>query len=112
MRSAVFPLARARNDVKLVRGKRLATVVERDTLRLLCSRPLPPNVQSPHDQDELYVVVQGRGVLFHDGKRDRFSAGDAIFVAAGVDHHFEEFTEDLTLWVIFYGSKGGEVGAA
>jgi mannose-6-phosphate isomerase-like protein (cupin superfamily) len=112
MRSGVFPLARARNDVKLVRGKRLATVVERGTLRLLCSRPLPPNVQSPHDQDELYVVVQGSGVLFHDGKRDRFSAGDAIFVAAGVDHHFEEFTEDLTVWVIFYGSKGGEVSAA
>src|SRR5688500_18532814 len=108
VRSAVFPLARARNDVKLVRGKRFATIVERGTLRLLCSRPLPPNVQSPHDQDELYVVVQGSGVLFHDGQRDRFSAGDAIFVAAGVDHHFEDFTEDLTVWVIFYGSKGGE----
>ena len=45
-------------------------------------------------------------------ERDRFAAGDAIFVAAGVDHHCEEFTEDLTVWVIFYGSKGGEVGAA
>ena len=112
MRSAVFPLARARGEVKLVRGKRLATVAERGTLRLLCSRPLPPNVQSPHDQDELYVVVQGGGVLFHDGKRDRFSAGDAMFVGAGVDHHFEDFTEDLTVWVIFYGSKGGEGGAA
>ena len=111
MRSAVFPLAGARNDVKLVRGKRLATVTERGTLRLLCSRPLPPNVQSPYDQDELYVVAQGSGVLFHDGKRDRFSAGDALFVAAGVEHHFEEFTDDLTVWVIFYGSKGGENGA-
>jgi mannose-6-phosphate isomerase-like protein (cupin superfamily) len=112
MRSAVFPLTRARNDVKLVRGKRLATVVERGTLRLLCSRPLAPNVQSTHEQDELYVVVQGSGVLFHDGKRDPFSAGDAMFVAAGVEHRFEDFTEDLTVWVIFYGSKGGERGAA
>jgi len=112
MRSAMFPLARARSEAKLVRGKRLATVAERGTLRLLCSRPLPPNVQSPHDQDELYVVAQGSGVLFHDGKRDRFSAGDAMFVAAGVDHHFEDFTEDFTVWVIFYGSKGGEGGAA
>jgi len=33
-------------------------------------------------------------------------------VAAGVEHHFEDFTEDLTVWVIFYGSKGGEGRAA
>jgi mannose-6-phosphate isomerase-like protein (cupin superfamily) len=112
LRSAVFPIARARADVKPVRGKRLATVLERGTLRLLCSWPQPPNVQSPHEQDELYVVVQGSGVLFHEGKRDRFSAGDAMFVAAGVEHHFEDFSDDLAVWVIFYGSKGGEGGAA
>ena len=111
-RSAVFPLAAARSDVKLVNGKRYAPVAEHGTLRLLCSLPLPPNEQSPHEQDELYVVVQGRGVLFHDGKRDPFSAGDAMFIAAGVDHRFEDFTEDLTVWVIFYGSKGGEGSAA
>ena len=111
-RSAVFPLAAARSDVKLINGKRFASVAEHGTLRLLCSQPLPPNEQSPHDQDELYVVVQGSGVLFHDGKRDPFSPGDAMFVAAGVEHRFEDFTEDFTVWVIFYGSKGGEANAA
>ena len=111
-RSAVFPLSGARSDVKLVDGKRFATVAEHGSLRLLCALPLPPNEQSPHEQDELYVVVQGSGVLFHDGKRDPFSAGDAMFIAAGVDHRFEDFTEDLTVWVIFYGSKGGEDRAA
>jgi mannose-6-phosphate isomerase-like protein (cupin superfamily) len=111
-RSAVFPLARARSDVKLVNGKRFASVGEHGTLRLLCSLPVPPNEQSPHEQDELYVVVQGSGVLFHDGKRDPFSAGDTMFVSAGVDHRFEDFTEDLTVWVIFYGAKGGEKSAA
>jgi mannose-6-phosphate isomerase-like protein (cupin superfamily) len=57
-------------------------------------------------------VVQGSGVLFHDGKRDPFSAGDTMFVSAGVEHRFEDFTEDLTVWVVFYGVKGGEKDAA
>ena len=107
-RSAVFPLAAVRRSVSIVDGKRRATAGERGTLRLLCSFPLPPNEQSPHEQDELYVVVQGSGVLFHDGKRDAFSAGDAMFVAAGVEHRFEDFTDDLAVWVVFYGRKGGE----
>jgi len=111
-RSAVFPLAGARGDVKVVNGKRFASVAEHGSLRLLCSLPLSPNEQSPHEQDELYVVVQGSGVLFHDGKRDPFSAGDAMFIAAGVEHRFEDFTADLAVWVIFYGSKGGEDSVA
>ena len=108
MRSAVFPLPAARRNVTIVNGKRRASVAERGTLRLLCSLPLRPNEQSPHEQDELYVVVQGSGVLFHDGKRDAFSAGDAMFIAAGVEHRFEDFTDDLAVWVIFYGPTGGE----
>ena len=27
---------------------------------------------------------------------------------AGVEHRFEEFTEDLLVWVVFYGPEGGE----
>ena len=61
-----------------------------------------------HHQDEIYVIVRGRGALFHDGRRDPFEAGDVMFVAAGVEHRFEDFTEDLAVWVVFYGPAGGE----
>jgi mannose-6-phosphate isomerase-like protein (cupin superfamily) len=108
MRSAVFPLAKAQRDVKIVDGKRRASVAERGTLRLLLSLPLHPNSQAPHEQDELYVVVRGSGVLFHEGRRDAFATGDAMFIAAGVEHHFEDFTGDLVIWVIFYGPEDGE----
>jgi mannose-6-phosphate isomerase-like protein (cupin superfamily) len=86
-------------------------VLKRGTLDLKLSIPVPPNRQSPHNQDELYVVVRGHGVLVHDGKRDDFAAGDVLFVAAGVEHHYEEFSADLALWRIFYGAVGGEVSA-
>ena len=41
-----------------------------------------------------FVVVEG---CHHDGKRDSFETGDLMFVAAGTDHRFEEFTDDLAV---------------
>jgi len=37
----------------------------------------------------------------------RFGPGDFLFVAAGVPHAFETFTDDFKIWVIFFGPKGG-----
>jgi mannose-6-phosphate isomerase-like protein (cupin superfamily) len=45
------------------------------------------------------------------GEREPFEAGDLMFIAAGTEHHFEDFTEDLAVWVVFYGPAGGEVPA-
>ena len=108
IRSAVFSLANAKLAIPAPDGKHFATALHRGTLKLLLSLPVPPAEQAPHAQDELYVVVQGQGTLFHDGKRDRFGPGDAMFVAAGTEHHFESFTDDLAVWVAFYGQQGGE----
>jgi mannose-6-phosphate isomerase-like protein (cupin superfamily) len=71
--------------------------------------PVLPNRQTPHVQDEIYVVIGGRGVFVHGRRRDPFESGDVLVVAAGVEHHYEEFTGDLALWRIFYGRRGGEV---
>jgi mannose-6-phosphate isomerase-like protein (cupin superfamily) len=70
--------------------------------------PVPPKEQEPHTQDELYIIVRGRGVLFHDGKRDSFEPGDLLFVAAGTEHQFEDVTGDLALWRVFYGPPDGD----
>ena len=42
-----------------------------------------------------------------DSRAD-FGPGDVLFVPAGVTHRFENFTADLTVWVVFYGPEGGE----
>ena len=44
-------------------------------------------------------------------QRHRFDSGDILFVAAGVEHHYEDFSDDLALWRIFYGRRGGEIPA-
>jgi quercetin dioxygenase-like cupin family protein len=41
-------------------------------------------------------------------ERTTFKQGDVLFVKAGIKHRFENFTDDFTTWVIFYGPDGGE----
>jgi mannose-6-phosphate isomerase-like protein (cupin superfamily) len=98
-RSRVISLARAPVGV---------AVLQHGTLDVKLAAPARPNEQTPHAQDEVYIVVRGRGVLFHDSARDRFEPGDFLFVAAGVDHHFEDFGDDLRVWRVFYGPDRGE----
>jgi mannose-6-phosphate isomerase-like protein (cupin superfamily) len=57
--------------------------------------------QSPHTEDELYVVMSGRAMVTV-GEEDRpIRAGSVIFVAAGVDHRFHDIDERLVLLVMF-----------
>ena len=64
--------------------------------------------QTPHAQDEIYVVAQGRGVFFDGATRRPCAPGDLLFAAAGVRHRFEDFSDDFGAWVMFYGPDGGE----
>ena len=113
-RSRVIHLAEARAGIPGPAGEHAASLLQRGTLNAMLSlgrfAPLP-RPTTPHAQDEVYVVIQGRGIFFHDGKREPFEAGDLLFVAAGIEHRFEEFTDDLAVWVVFYGPQGGEVSS-
>ena len=71
-------------------------------------RPVKTDPQTPHKQDELYVIISGTGEFLNDGKRVTFSPGDVLFVPAGIEHRFENFIDDFSTWVIFYGGDGGE----
>jgi mannose-6-phosphate isomerase-like protein (cupin superfamily) len=110
-RSGVIRLVDAAARIPGPAGERAVLVLQRGTLDIKLSIPIPPNEQTPHGQDELYVVIRGRGVLVHDDNRDRFDSGDILFVAAGGEHHYEDFSDDLALWRIFYGRRGGELPA-
>jgi mannose-6-phosphate isomerase-like protein (cupin superfamily) len=113
-RSRVVRLAEAEARIPGPAGEHAISVLQRGTLAAMISlgRFAPrPRPTTPHAQDEVYVVVRGRGVFLHDGRRDPFGPGDLLFVAAGTEHRFEDFTEDLAVWVVFYGPTGGEVPA-
>ena len=59
-----------------------------------------PDRQQPHDEDELYVVLEGRGTLDVAGDRVDLAEGQAAFVAAQVEHRFTGY-ESLAVLVVF-----------
>jgi mannose-6-phosphate isomerase-like protein (cupin superfamily) len=59
-----------------------------------------PDRQQPHDDDELYVVLAGSGVLEAEGERFQVQEGDALFVPARAAHRFVDY-ERLELLVVF-----------
>jgi putative methionine-R-sulfoxide reductase with GAF domain/mannose-6-phosphate isomerase-like protein (cupin superfamily) len=71
--------------------------------------PTGRDEQKPHDRDEVYLVVRGRGVFVEGETRHSVETGAFLFVAAGRPHRFEEFSPDFAVWVLFYGPRGGEV---
>ena len=70
--------------------------------------PEKVDIQTPHKQDEIYVIINGDGFFVRDGERVACKKGDILFVPAGMEHRFENFSEDFATWVIFYGADGGE----
>jgi mannose-6-phosphate isomerase-like protein (cupin superfamily) len=59
-----------------------------------------PDRQQPHEDDEVYVVLDGTGVLMIEGTPVPVHPGQAVFVPAGADHQFTAY-EGLSLLVIF-----------
>lgn len=64
--------------------------------------------QQPHEKDELYIIISGHGTFQHGDQQRPFQPGDLLFVPAGDEHRFIEFSDDFKTWVIFYGPPGGE----
>lgn len=89
-------------------GERFAKVLEHGSMKVEIYAPRGTDPQTPHTRDELYVVVSGSGEFVNGPERISFGPGDVLFVPAGVEHRFENFTYDLAVWVVFYGPDGGE----
>lgn len=65
-----------------------------------------PDRQQPHEDDEMYVVLEGSGVLDVAGERVELHEGQAAFVPAHVDHRFSGY-EHLSVLVIFAKARSG-----
>jgi mannose-6-phosphate isomerase-like protein (cupin superfamily) len=64
--------------------------------------------QTPHTEDEIYVVRSGRATLVTACGIADVGPGSVVFVPAGERHKFTEISEDLALIVVFappYGSR-------
>ena len=89
---------------------RFAQVFAHGSLEVEIYAPRGIDPQTPHTRDEVYVVVAGHGRFLCDGETRDFATGELLFVPAGVEHRFLDFSDDFITWVLFYGPKGGEAG--
>jgi mannose-6-phosphate isomerase-like protein (cupin superfamily) len=64
-----------------------------------------PDRQQPHLDDEVYVILEGTGVLEVEGQSVPVDEGDAVFVEAGADHRFTAY-EQLAVLVVFERKRG------
>lgn len=93
---------------ELPEGARSALLMRHGTMTLRYYAPTGRDPQTPHEQDEIYIVIAGTGSFVNGDDRVPFGPGDALFAAAGEVHRFEDFSEDFATWVVFYGAQGGE----
>jgi mannose-6-phosphate isomerase-like protein (cupin superfamily) len=63
------------------------------------------DMQSPHDEDEVYYVVSGKARMKVAGDFQEVREGTILYVRATEDHSFFEIEEDMTLLVFFAASS-------
>lgn len=93
---------------RLPDGGRFHYALRHGSMKLGLYAPDRHDPQTPHAQDELYIVSSGTGAFVKGEERRRFGPQDVLFVEAGVSHRFEAFSDDFAAWVIFWGPPGGE----
>lgn len=59
------------------------------------------DTQQPHEEDETYYIVSGRGRIQVDNENQPVQAGTIVYVSAGTPHYFYNIKEDLTILVFF-----------
>jgi mannose-6-phosphate isomerase-like protein (cupin superfamily) len=59
------------------------------------------DLQVPHREEEVYVVLAGRATLVTDAARRDVGGGDVIYLGSGEEHRFEEIVEDLLTLVVW-----------
>jgi len=64
------------------------------------------DTQSPHTEDEVYVVTSGRASFTSGGRTVDVAPGTVLFVPAHEEHRFHDITEDLALLVVFGPAEG------
>jgi len=89
-------------------GKEFKEFFKHGSLVIELYKPDKIDKQTPHTREEVYIIAAGSGRFYNGGEYVNFSQGDFLFVPAGIEHRFEDFTDDLITWVMFYGPEGGE----
>jgi mannose-6-phosphate isomerase-like protein (cupin superfamily) len=105
----VVSLEEARAEVQHRTGELYLEFLRRDSLScgLYVLEPGADDPQTPHQEDEVYVVLAGRARLTVAGRDQPVGPGSVVFVARTVPHRFADVTERLSVLVLFAPAESG-----
>jgi mannose-6-phosphate isomerase-like protein (cupin superfamily) len=108
MKKFSVTLNEAAQQLKEDPGQLFTIMMQHGSMQVEYYAPEKIDLQSPHQQDEIYVIASGSSQFYRAGETVDCTKGDVLFVPANMEHRFINFTDDFATWVIFYGPKGGE----
>jgi len=59
------------------------------------------DMQTPHDEDEVYLVLEGKAQMKTGDELQEVKPGTVLYIRASETHSFFEIEEDMTLMVFF-----------
>lgn len=62
------------------------------------------DMQAPHDEDEVYFVLEGKARMRLNNEEREVKPGMMLYVGASMEHSFFEIEEDMLLLVFFSAS--------
>ena len=86
-------------------GSRAAEVFRDDHVWIRFAAHPTSGPQAPHDRDEFYIVASGTARYRWEGGETMLGPGDMMFAAAHTAHGYDQFSDDFSVWVIFYGPQ-------
>lgn len=104
-----IPLNEARRKLS-ASGQLFKLLYEQGSLAIEIYKPEKADHQKPHDRDEVYIIISGTGQFINGDQVVSFEPHDFLFVPAGREHRFINFTDDFSTWVIFFGPVAAEAG--
>ena len=83
-------------------GKQFLETFRKGNFSAEIYKPDKVDLQQPHTQDEIYVIISGSGMFQNGEEHYPIKATDLVFVPAFVEHRFYDFTGDFSTWVVFF----------
>jgi mannose-6-phosphate isomerase-like protein (cupin superfamily) len=109
MEPFAFSIADAVKQLQKETDKKFTVLLKHGSMQIEYFAPHKIDTQTPHAQDEIYVITSGTSSFYRGGEAISCKTGDVIFVPSGMGHRFVNFSDDFATWVIFYGPQGGEM---
>jgi mannose-6-phosphate isomerase-like protein (cupin superfamily) len=89
-------------------GQPFSILLQHGNMRVEYYAPRGTDNQSPHTQDEIYIISCGSASFDRNGVTVLCKANDVLFVPKGMPHKFFDMSDDFGTWVIFYGEESAE----